>query len=325
MYVTRNRAENSGGVLHADNSSIKIERAIHFANNGAKLGGGVTLERYARVYGLSTEEHSGSFWEFMSNVASSYGGALYVNDKTNPDMCMADSVQNTTFTNECFFSTSIFTKLSNNFAGISGYNLFGGPLDRCKMVNKCSHKHEGNKTISLGACRFLSSSNLSESELDTVSSHPVQLCFCRDSQPDCVYPPEPNQVNRGMTFSVELIAYDQIQRAVDAVIHSALNSSAGGLDEGQDIQGISSDCTELQFKIFSPRSLEELTMSIQGLGPCSVEGISQRSMTIEIICFCPIGFQPSGNTMASCDCVCHQVFLPYVRAQCNITSQAVVR
>ena len=318
--ISRNKAGNRGGGLHADHSSIIIEGATHFTNNEAENGGGVSLERYAKFYGMSTGEYINSV-DFTSNVARRYGGAVYVNDKTNPDICVANGVQNVTLTNECF-SMSVFMNLSNNSAFVSGSNLFGGLLDRCKVRSTTSRESEKSRPV--GIVRFLSSSNIHESELDSISSHPVQLCFCKNGQPDCNYQPETIQVTAGNAISVELIAYDHTSRAVQAHIDSSLNASkAGSLGEGQDIQQINPVCTKLHFNIFSPRNLEQSLTLRPVQGPCNA---SQQTIMIEITCSCPIGFQLANNdSTRSCECVCNKVFQSYPKTKCNVISQTIIR
>ena len=91
LSITENWAiEGAGGGLHASNSSITIEGVLHCANNRAKNGGGFSLERYTRLYGKSAKNDSIAFF---SNTASDHGGALYINDETNPDMCAVDPLQ----------------------------------------------------------------------------------------------------------------------------------------------------------------------------------------------------------------------------------------
>ena len=94
-------------------------------NNKANNGGGLGLERSAKIYGVSSENDS---INFVSNRAS-YDGALYVHDETNLDMCTADTIWNATWTTECFLG-SLFI---HNSAGVSGCNIFGGLLDRCRV------------------------------------------------------------------------------------------------------------------------------------------------------------------------------------------------
>ena len=316
-YITGNRANKNGGGIHSTNSTIIVEGTVYFINNEAENGGGVSLERSAKLHG------GNGHINFVKNRASHYGGALYVDDETNPDMCAAVNVQSTipSTESECF-SKLVFFNMSDNFAGASGSNLFGGLLDRCTVQNESSKEYPMNK---LGIISFQNSNNINMSQLDSITSHPVRLCFCRDGRPDCNYQPEPIQVNRGKLFSIQLIAYDQVHHAVNANIQCFLNSSAGGLGEGQQIQTINKACTELKYDLFIPNNYERLTFSA-ARGPCNnILGISERIVMIEIVCSCPIGFQISNNNETSCDCVCHQVLQSYEKTECNPTTNSIIR
>ena len=315
--ITGNRADNRGGGIHASNSSIIIQGAVHVISNEAENGGGISLENNANLRG-ATAGHD-HFANFVKNRASGYGGALYVNDKSNPDMCTAN-IQNATSSTECF-SNSVYITMSENFAGVSGSNLFGGLLDRCTVYNEASMEYEKNRS---GIMSFLNSSNINESQhlLNTVSSNPVRLCFCRDSQPDCNYQPETIKVNRGKVFFIELIAYDQISQAVIASIQCSFNSSVGGLGEGERIQDIGNHCTVLKYNIFTSNSYEGLIFSAVE-DPCN--NISKINIMIEITCSCPIGFQVSNNDGTTCDCDCAQVLQSYQKTECNPATESIIR
>ena len=317
LSITENRAvKGAGGGLHASNSSITIEGVLHCANNQAKNGGGFSLEKYARLYGKSAKNDSIAFF---SNAASDHGGALYINDETNPDMCAVDPLQRRSSGMEyCFLNSySPFFNTSGNSAGMSGSTLFGGLLDRCII------KPQFYKTAISGLDAFQKLSNV---ESDTISSHPVRMCFCRDFQPDCDYQPEPIQVQRQKAFSVQLIAYDQVNHTTKATVESSLMSLAGGLGEGQGTQQIiDGECTKLEFTLFSPLDSEELTLSLKS--PCpNVTGVSKRSVRIEVICKCPIGFQLSNSANeTACVCTCDDILQPYTRSECNASKQSIIR
>ena len=315
---TGNKAHKQGGGLYAANSSIIVEREIHVTDNEAENGGGVSLERYSNIRS-SAGNGTTPIVNFVSNRASHHGGALYVDDETNPDMCRAVTTQNATSTTECF-STSVFINFFENFAGVSGSTLFGGLLDRCTVDTKHLCGTEVDKP---GVASFQNFSNIGDSQLNTITSHPVRVCFCRDNQPDCNYQPGPIQVVREKTFQIELIAYDQVHNAVNATVHCSLNSSVGGLGEDQLIQHIGEGCTKLNFNFFSPFKTEDLMLSMRG--PCNVPGFSERSVRIETTCTCPIGFQVFNNDEVACDCVCDQILQPFDKTECNFTAQSIVR
>ena len=133
MYITRNRAYKTGGGLHAANSTLVIDGKLQCVNNEAVNGGGFGLEKSSKIYGGSLESNS---LNFILNRASHYGGALYVHDETNPDMCVADSTWNTTWTTECFLDTMYINTLDNS----AGSNLFGGLLDRCTVHSESNEE-----------------------------------------------------------------------------------------------------------------------------------------------------------------------------------------
>ena len=241
-YISENAAMKTGGGLHATNSSITVSGVVHLTHSMAENGGGVSLERYTELYGSAPQDN---IFNFVSNRAGSYGGALYVNDETNSDMCFVPITQNVTSATECFF-TSAYMNFTDNSAGVSGTNLFGGLLDRCTVNNKLSNL-KGTEMLSLGVTALTNFSSITISDLDTVSSHPVRLCFCRGSRPDCDYQPESIQVERGQSFSIELVAYDDVSHAVHAEIEFSLNSSAGGLGADQLIQHVAAGCTSISF------------------------------------------------------------------------------
>ena len=306
-----NRANNRGGGLFLANSSIINEGISNFTGNEASNGAGMCLERTAKISGVS--EQLGII-NFISNRAIHYGGALYIDDETNSDMCNAAITQIATSATKCFLM-SAFINFFDNFANVSGSNLFGGLLDRCKT-------HEELHSNETGLISFQQLTNIDESSLDTITSYPVRLCFCRDNHPDCGYQPGRIRVTKRKQFSIELIAYDHIFFAVSATVDCSLNSSAGGLGEGQGTQLINKHCTELQFTLFSPLVYEEMVLSVRG--PCDVLGISEHSVGMELVCACPIGFQIANNDEIQCVCVCHQVLQPYEK-ECDVTTESIIR
>ena len=166
-YITKNQANNNGGGIYAASSFIVVEGEIHLISNKAENGGAISLKRYTKIHKRSDKNDS---IKLISNRATRYGGALYVDDRTNPEMCAAATTQNDVdlSRSECF-SKSVFLTFTNNSAGSSGRNLFGGLLDRCTQF--CWK----NETKKVGLASIQNSSNINVS---TISSHPVRLCFC---------------------------------------------------------------------------------------------------------------------------------------------------
>ena len=150
-----NTAAYKRGGLHAISSSIKatykvefrlqicyIGTKVHFINNTVKLGGGLSLEANAKLNILKNYDSVDDFNTalFIANSAD-YGGAVYVDDDTNSGTCASEPKT------ECFFQVlAVYDYMSlnynfttqcmhfeQNYAKISGSNLFGGLLDRCAV------------------------------------------------------------------------------------------------------------------------------------------------------------------------------------------------
>ena len=308
-YFAYNTANISGGGLHASNSSIMINGTVHFVNNRAENGGGISLEGNDRLHGLSTTNDT---LNFSSNNATYHGGALYVNDSSNTEFCVSKGAAVT----ECFFS-SIFFNFKGNFAGISGTDLFGGFLDRCTpKLRSISEDLE----VPRGLRSLCESSNIVS--YDTISSLPVQVCFCINGIHNCTYRPDFIQVEAERSFSVEIIAFDQVTHGVNATFDCSLTSSSGLRHNGM-IQHDSKNCTKLNFspKLFTTLGLENLLLSVRG--PCDATEMPNRNVSISVTCSCPLGFQNNSNN-ETCKCVCHEVLRLY-NAECDIETRSIIR
>ena len=132
-------------------------------------------------------------------------------------------------------------------------------MDRC-TVSPFTVKYKVSSDTIDGITHFLDISNVYS--LDFVSSEPIRLCFCNETnQPDCNYKPPPIPVEKGKKFTVSLVAVDQVNHTIpNSTIHSSLSTSVGGLGEDQLIQSTDENCTELTFEVFSPHNKEQLIL-----------------------------------------------------------------
>ena len=323
IHITQNTAEEKGGGLYAISSSIMIVGTVRIAENLAKLGGGISIQNNTKIFGESGQGKGNSMpvVNFTLNSAAYHGGAIFVEDATYPDVCNATTHLVTPAT-ECFFMSTTF-HFSDNSANISGSNLFGGLLDRC-TVNSSVEFHQNDEMGTLvpsGLANFL---RLSNTDLNATASYPVRVCFCRESQPDCSYVPS-MQVQRGQAVQIKVTAYDQVNHTVSATIQTSLNSTAGGLGEGEQFQhtNYNNGCTELQFHLYSPLKSEEISLAAKG--PCADAEISKVRLKVNITCACPIGLQITKDDKTGCICDCDPVLQSYGITQCNSTTQTVTR
>ena len=175
--------------------------------------------------------------------------------------------------------------------------------------------------ISDGYSYFHSVSESSEALLDSISSDPVRICFCRDGQSDCSYQHPPISVVKGGTFNVTIVAVNQVNHTLSAEVISSV-SREGGLREGQQHQPVSINCTTLTYNLNSPHDEEHLVLYADG--PCESSVISQKEVLIQFCeCLCPIGFQNSSNTNTQCECGCDPELSGYI-AECNQLSSSLL-
>ena len=330
-FISNNSAMRGGGV-HARSSTITVhqsEGTLQFTNNRAENGGGLYLELNPKLYLLKKFQfRSGSknFLTFIGNHAN-YGGAIYVADDTNTGACAPNI--------ECFIQTLahyqiiysdssiiniVNVQFSGNTATEHGSNLFGGLLDRCvpSPFAEVYQKQPSLRTQHYTGVSYLQ--DLSDIELDSISSPPVRVCFCdSESEPDCSYQPPPIKVKKGETFKVLLVAVDQVNHSVEANIISYL-AHGGGFSEGQQTQSVGRNCTDLTFNVFSQRDNESINVFADG--PCGSSQHSIRKLDIQFLdCTCPVGFQPNNESLTRCECICD---FPYI-TKCNFTTSSIIR
>ena len=324
---------------------------INITGNAAERGGGLSLEANAKLYILKYNilyiyhDEDTNTTTFAANSAD-YGGAIHVDDDTNSGTC-ASSTET-----ECFFQvlalynfgfgeyvrTLIRTQsihFSQNHANISGSTLYGGLLDRCavspfaEVHNKYPRAFRDGgdgiayfKNVSIPTYRIYNSSlrGYMEIAIDTnhsesVSSDPVRVCLCfnADQNNDCTHQ-HYTEVKKGQTFTLPVVAVDQVGQPVNATIQTSLHFTESGLAEGQLARKIPAECTTLTFNIVSSRKSEKLSLYALD-GPCKDAELSRAAVDIHFLpCSCPIGLQVSGFGMNStnCTCDCHSDISQYM-------------
>ena len=319
-----------GGGIHASSSIIAVDQpgTLQVTNNSAKFGGGLYLEVNPKLYILkNTREQGVSYLMNLTGNHANNGGALYVSDDTNSGACSPDI--------KCFIQTLALHQLyytrntenilfSENTASEQGPNLFGGLLDRC--IPSPFAEVYLNPRIHYSGATYLGNISNIDIDNDSISSQPVRVCFCNsEHEPDCSYQPPVIRVQKGKAFNVSLVAVDQVNHTVDANMTVSLSSSDGGFDEGQQIQSVVRNCTNLTFNVFSPHNVE--TLNLYSDGPCGSAALSTNHVTIQFIeCTCPVGFEPLSNSQSStkCECDCDSTMSPYI-TECNIATSSVLR
>ena len=364
MKVLGNCACENGGGIHSIGSSIDVKFSVYpfvninsstinyiytgsvlsFTENRAAKGGGIYLEAQAKIYILKNyppyrDPDNPIYVLIFSLNSAKQGGAVYVADSTNQGTCTSASYKAHSATSKCFLQVlalhgrrdsrlnTVNAKFEQNRATISGSTLFGGLLDRCTAspFAEVYYKYkESSEPDPISGLEYLMTTSNIQSNLDTISSDPVRLCFCRGDRPDCGYQPRPVQVKKGDNFTIALVAVDQVNQTItNATVHSYIASKEGALGEGQLIQSTSEGCTDLLFTAYSPHMSEELILYAEG--PCENANFSQIRQEIEFLpCSCPVGFKQKPSEQSKCECTCDPMIHHYI-TDCNIQNETLVR
>ena len=307
-----NNDNYESGAVYAFSSDIQVAGNVSFLYNSAQEGGGISLE-----YSSTLSFQPGAHARFEGNTADR-GAAIHVNDLAQCEyISYLDSLTvNNDLLPYCFFYIMSPTYLPHltfvdNSAKELGSVLYGGLLDRCKLFG---YESDSSPTeIFRNISTFESNSN------STISSEPLQVCFCRNNTPDCAYEHPRLERIRGQLFTVSLAAVDQVMQMMPGTIRAELTSSSGSnarLGDFQNIMQIEGTCTDLNYSLSSVNSSEKLVLFAEG--PCGSTRISARTLVVEFLP-CPTGFVLSNGI-----CTCEKRLQEYITA-CYVDGEIIVR
>ena len=318
-----------GGGIHVTSSTIAVYQpwTLQFINNRAENGSGLYLKVNPKLYTLKHQSISSSEQLLFRDKHANYGGAIYVADNTNAGACLP-------YNDPCMsvlskhlhcinihvhlltHSSLVILQVSKELTSLEGY-----VLDRC-ISSPFAEGLEAPPSHYRGVSYLGDIAKIIV--LDTISSLPVRVCFCKiESEPDCSYHPPTFKVKKGETFTVPLVAVNQVNHSVAANIISSL-SSQGGFSEGQQTQSVRKNCSNVTFNMFSPHNSEIINLFADG--PCGSSAFSIRQLYIEFSdCICPVGFQPlDSDTRCQCDNDCDSKLSPHITS-CNSTTKSLLR
>ena len=323
--------------MYANNTKTNLlarGSLLQYQANSANRGGGVCFAEYSKLYIVKPQAEylqegmpeGGPRVMFTGNSADN-GGAMYISDDTNTDTCSSKSFVASSTTNECFLQTlakystispnlnTVNIQFFNNSARISGSDLYGGLLDRCTVNPLAEVFLKAPNVVFMDGVSYIQ--YITNISLNSITSDPVRLCFCRDGQPDCSYQPGIMYITSDSVDQLSAVAVDQMNRTIPSIVHSSLTPQTPY--EGFP-QNVSESCTDL--------GLSTLQCSTRILlypdGPCNQAGISQRFIdVVSLFCSCPIGFQPS-TSETGCVCICDSDLHPYI-TRCSFELASVLR
>jgi predicted outer membrane repeat protein len=222
-----NRAENSGGAIHVEDSRIIYHAHTsdtgesQFENNTAKYGGAIAMHGNAKLI-----LNPNTSIVFIENQAKIHGGAIFVDTFTTSE-CQAG----TSYVPECFIHLNIcyssFNRLSdefllnftNNSADKRGHVLYGGRLNECRRLFKTGGEcgTSMNHKLPIEIVKNISMWIPYEDKNYTFSSKPNSLCIHNENSTDLCELPEAINVSPGEMFSVSLVTIDQYSNSIEGV------------------------------------------------------------------------------------------------------------
>ena len=342
-----NSALMNGGGIYAMSSSITVASSAasptHFLvlnSNAANRGGGMYFEANSQLSILkSTDTDINTKINLnvtLANNVAKLGGGFFVADESNTGICNSVLSNTQSLGSACFIQgidtfedeQTQFLFMSNNSA-VNGSNIYGGLLDRCTVSTTASLRVtdiQGGaieiKDIKNGISLLRDFGKLTD--IDTIASDPVRVCFCFNNKPDCSYKHPTVYINRGGSFLVPVVATDHVNHSVQATIISRVSSLAGNLGEGQRFQTTNTNCTDLRFNVYSSAGSEQLLLYTEG--PCGDAQPSQAKIDISFLpCECPIGFEPLSDVKNTrCQCICSSSLLDRI-SNCNASTGFVMK
>ena len=309
-----NSARQGGAILLATNNSMTFDGNISFTNNGdstseaISFGGGMYLSNST----ISIMPDTTVYWE---NNSASLGGAIYVQDQTSP-LSYCPQIDNFGIINiiRCFyqlpggdFSHNTRLVFRNNYTEREGSALYGGAINKCRldsypndnMFDTIFEIEYGNKN-------------------SEIYPNPLRICPCQHNHPDCSNSNIYKTVYPGETFQVPVVASGRQSTTFSAKVGSRVQNENSSLQGFQYSQKINSNCTLLNFTMFS--LLNSVVLQLYEEGACGTFGdILNIHLTINQNC--PPGFHISEMTRS---CVCEKR-LERFTSSCNITSGNITR
>lgn len=282
VKLVNNTAKFRGGGVYAVDSQVTVSSRVQYSGNLAVVdGGGMGFEGSMTRLVLQ----SPITMDFFQNQATS-GGALFFLDSNA--MYVAQCLRTTVKRKDCFFTvSSTATQISDihmnfvaNNATEAGSVLYGGALQLCQV--------RVNEQIYTDGWQFLTSiSTLAlNKSVPYISSNPLKICYCTNSEANCSDVRKMIQVRRGEVFSLSLITVGQFDMPVSSTLTATTSDSNATLISTSHRNNGS--CSDVGFRLFTDQEYTVLTLLPHG--PCG--DVSDVHKTVEVTLEpCPPGFE----------------------------------
>ena len=314
-----NSARQGGAIFLASNNNMTFDGNISFTNNGdstseaISFGGGMYLSNST----ISIMPDTTVYWE---NNSASLGGAIYVLDQPSP-LSYCPQIDNSGIIDfifiyiiRCFyqlpggdFSHNTRFVFRNNSAEREGSALYGVAINNCRLD---SYPND-NMFDTIFEIEYGNTNS-------EIYPNPLRICPCQHNCPNCSTSNIYKTVYPGETFIVPVVASGRQNTTVSANVGSRVQGDNSELQRSQYSQEINSNCTPLNFTVFS--LLNSVLLQLYEDGACGTFGyILNIHLTVNQTC--PPGFNISEMTKS---CVCEKRLQRFTNS-CNITRGKVTR
>ena len=344
VIITKSRLEfnlaTNGGFAFLLRCTLKVlnNAETQLVSNRATNGGAIYAQESVLTFDSEAQHVSRTY--IGHNVAEAKGGALFLNRSRIPLQRYhfnvvfehnAAIIEGGAIFNEdsgcqfgqCFFTYSTRTNLNEIFftfldnVASRGSVLFGGLLDRCIFDQQASQS--AMETFK----------QISQFEFDLgsgeVTSEPLRVCMCYDSQPNCSL----NEVSfsrmRGQHVTVSVAALDQDGNPVSSIITASFRETLSAeLRQGERSREIfTGNCSNLSYHVFATESTSKVALLLESLeNPCLQSRSESSAVTIDVtLTPCSRGFEQQGMS-----CVCDSRLSEHFNiSHCDIDTQSVHR
>ena len=341
QILIKNNIGKTYAAFVAYNSTLYFERDcwVQFYQNQGYYRGALSLYTYSVLNVMPTANVT-----FINNNARKKGGAIYVDTPSYKS-------PNIEHFHQCFYyrhrhqTESLY--FCNNTAVQGGDSIYGGDIDDCYRRKSTTAK-DSEFAIQNNFDDITLFCNSSDSS-SVISSSPIGLCFCSNSNIYCDSVEQNVTAVPGQTIELSVVAVGQRYGITLGTVQSRLmipyaaipNMIYPHISELQTRQQVYRTCTKLQYTVYAPAGDQKVLLSTKDMSdeealynfenfkkssdsslPELVQFLLEVPLIIQLsLLDCSLGFIFNQTTL---ECVCH-LYLEHGGIQCIIRNQTIHR
>ena len=170
-------------------------------------------------------------------------------------------------------------------------------------------------------------SSLSNIQISDIGSFQVQICYCKNSTPDCTKQIPFMDIKIGDKIILNVAIVDQGNHPIDGLIKNEIRGHILTRDD-QKFHSVINGCTPIILDIYSFEYSQLLVVSPwfeQGTSYIITES-SKRTIRLNFLACIeyPVGFQKTNDDARGCDFACNRILETYI-FNCNYTRETITK